>query len=244
MVAGFVAGVRHVTRGFRLLGAPGIRRFVVVPLLINLLLFGVALSSLDSAFARLVAPYLADWPAWIYGLAWALFALLAAVLVFCTFSVFANVVASPFTGPLAAAVERHLRGAAVTPAGAAPPFLGEALRAVAAELRKAVYIGVRALPLLLLTIIPGINAAAPLLWLLFGAWMLALEYLDYPFGNHGQVFPAVVAALRQERGMALGFGIGMLAVTLTPVVNFLAVPVGVAAATSLYCAHFADGGPA
>ncbi|MEZ5582290.1 MAG: hypothetical protein R3F37_05475 [Candidatus Competibacteraceae bacterium] len=44
------------------------------------------------------------------------------------------------------------------------------------------------MPLLVLFVIPGVNVIAPLLWLVFGAWMLALQYADYPMGNHGLRF--------------------------------------------------------
>jgi len=37
----------------------------------------------------------------------------------------------------------------------------------------------------LLFIIPVINIAAPILWLLFSAWYMTLEYTDYPMANSG-----------------------------------------------------------
>ena len=68
----------------------------------------------------------------------------------------------------------------------------------------------------------------------FGAWMLAIEYVDCPLGNHGQPYPAVRMKLRPKRRLALGFGGTVMALTMIPVVNFIAMPVGVAAATALY----------
>jgi len=42
---------------------------------------------------------------------------------------------------------------------------------------------------------------------------------------------------RERRGMALGLGAGLALLTAIPVVNFLAMPIGVAAATLLYHEH-------
>jgi CysZ protein len=83
-------------------------------------------------------------------------------------------------------------------------------------------------------IIPVVQVAAPFIWVVFGAWMLALEYLEYPMNNHGRLFPEVRQALRQRRGLALGFGAAVLLLTLIPVVNFIAMPVAVAGATKLW----------
>ena len=39
MITDFFIGIGYVTRGFRLIRRPGIRRFVIIPLLINIILF-------------------------------------------------------------------------------------------------------------------------------------------------------------------------------------------------------------
>ena len=71
------------------------------------------------------------------------------------------------------------------------------------------------------------------MWLLFSAWMLALEYLDYPLSNHGRLFPHYRGALRQRRWLALGFGGAVLLLTLVPLLNFIVMPAAVAGATAL-----------
>ena len=239
--AGAVRGVRHAMRGFRLIVKPGVRVFVVLPLLINTVLFMLALSGLGAALDFAVDRYLANWPEWIQWLAWVVFGLLAALIVFFTFALLANVVASPFNGVLAEAVERHLNGHIQTVPFEWNKFIATALRSIAAELRKLRYFVLRAIPLVIISFIPVVNAAAPPLWIVFGAWMLSLEYLDCPLGNHGRVFPSAVDVMRSERRLALGFGGCMAVLTLIPLINFVAMPVGVAGATSMYCEHFAAG---
>jgi CysZ protein len=239
---GFLDGLAHIWRGFGLLRAPRVRVYVVVPLLINVTLFVLALGSLGEAVDYTIARYLGNLPEFVRWVAWLLFAVLAAIVVFLTFSVVANLVASPFNGLLAQAVERHLRGDETAVPFDLAALLGEVARTVLAELRKLLYMALWAVPLVVLSLIPGVNAVAPAAWLLFGAWMLCMEYLDCPLGNHGRTFPAVLQAMRARRRLALGFGFGMTAVTLVPVLNFIAVPLGVAAATRLYCLDLAPDG--
>ena len=237
---GFIAGARHAVLGLRLITRPGIRAYVIIPLLINIVLFTVALIALGSALDFVVANYLGNWPDWIKSVIWGLLALLSAVMVFFTFSIVANLVASPFNGMLAEAVERHLRPEMSAMSFSWKRFGADLWRTVRSELKKLIYIALRALPLLLLSVIPGLNAAAPLLWFMFGAWMLCLEYLDCPLSNHQQFFPAVLTPMRARRRLALGFGGTITLLTLIPVVNFIAMPIGVAGATALYCRHLSD----
>jgi len=79
-----------------------------------------------------------------------------------------------------------------------------------------------------------INLAAPVLWVVFGSWLLSLEYFDYPMGNHDIVFGEEKRILRERRGIALGFGGGVMIMTSIPIINFIAMPVAVAAATLLW----------
>lgn len=229
----FLAGPGYVMDGFRLILRPGVRLYVFVPLLINSLLFAAAIvlgagvvgdlsSQLSSQWA---------WAEWVVWLLWPLFIAVVLLVGFFFFSVIANLLGAPFNGFLSEAVERSLTGTA-------PPGSGLALAAeIAASLRteagKFLYFGSRAVPLLLLFVIPFVQVTAPFLWMLFGAWTMALEYLEYPLNNHGRLFPEVRALLRQRRGLALGFGSAVLLLTLIPVLNFIAMPVAVAGATKL-----------
>jgi CysZ protein len=111
---------------------------------------------------------------------------------------------------------------------------------VLSEGRKLVYYLVRATPLLILAWIPVVNLAVPVLWLALNAWMLALEYADYPMGNHGVAFAEQRARLAKKPLVALGFGAAALALTLIPVLNFIAVPTAVAGATALWVGELRD----
>ncbi len=72
---------------------------------------------------------------------------------------------------------------------------------------------------------------------MFGAWMLAIEYLDYPMGNQNLTFKQQLTIIKQNRFLCLGLGMAMMVMTIIPGLNFFAMPVGVAAATSLWAKH-------
>lgn len=239
MSIGFAAGVGYALRGCKLLLQPGLRRFVIGPLLVNVLVFAGALAGFGRLLQLTIERFGLGWPDWALWLVWLVFGTLAAAVVFFTFTLVANVLASPFNGLLAEAVERHLAQPQAVLRFSWTRLTAESGRALAAAVAKLFFFAWRALPLLILSVIPGLNLLAAPLWLLFGAWMLTIEYLDCPLGNHGQLFPAAAELIRGERLMALGFGLTLTVLTLIPVVNFFVMPAGVAGATAMYCARFA-----
>jgi CysZ protein len=178
--------------------------------------------------------YLPAWLEWLEWLFWLFFALAAILVVFYTFSILANLIAAPFNGLLAEAVEKHLTGKPLPGGGSLLGALREAPSAIFDELRKIGYFLLRAVPLLILFWIPLLNLAAPVLWALFSAWMMAVEYGDYPMGNHNIRFAEQRRRLGQKRMLSLGFGGATLLATMIPLVNFLVMPAAVAGATALW----------
>jgi CysZ protein len=93
---------------------------------------------------------------------------------------------------------------------------------------------VRTIPLLMLFIVPFLQILAPLIWVLFAAWVMALEYLEYPLGNHGKEFREVRRIIAGRRPLSLGFGLGVSLLTMIPLLNVIAMPVAVSGATKMY----------
>ncbi len=244
MIGDAVRGARCFAAGFRMLSQPGLRRYVLGPLLLNVGLFTVLIWFGAEEFAALVDWLLSPLPAWLDWLRyllWPLFAATALLTVFFTFSLVVNLVGAPFNGLLAEAVERRLTGRSLDESGGWTRILADIGPAVAGELRKLGYFVLRAIPLGILFFIPGINLAAPFLWAAFGAWMLAIEYADFPMGNHGMGFVAQRAVLRRRRGLAFGFGGTAMLATMIPLLNFLVMPAAVAGATQLWVQHLSGG---
>jgi CysZ protein len=225
-----LTGAGYLFKGLRLVLLPGMRRYVVVPALINIVLFGAVLYFGSGWIHDLARELLPEWLAWLAVVLVPLFLVLSAVAVFFTFTLVANLLASPFNGMLAEAVESRLTGRPAPPAS-----MGRLMKdvgiAIASELRKLGYILVRIVPLLLLFLVP---LAGPLLWALFSAWMLAIAFMDYPMGNHGLGFAEQRRILAGQRWLGLGFGLAVMAAMAVPVVNFFVMPCAVAGATALW----------
>ena len=243
MIADVTIGIQALARGIRLLNKPGVRIYVIVPFCINLLLFGALIWVGYSQFQPLVAwmmsfvPGFLDFLEWFI---WLFFGTLAAVTVFFSFTPVANIVAAPFNALMSEKIEIHLTGRAPS---SDISFARMALDAIGSQMRKLVYILLWALGLFLISLIPVVNLIAPVLWVVFGSWLLSLEYFDYPMGNHDLVFDEEKRLLRERRGIALGFGGGVMVLTSIPIVNFITMPVAVAGATLLWVEQFQSSSP-
>ncbi|TNF91118.1 MAG: sulfate transporter CysZ [Gammaproteobacteria bacterium] len=238
MLADISKGTQALARSFSLLNQPGIRVYVIVPFLINLLLFGGLVWYGYNQFVPFVAWLMSYVPAFLEFVEiffWLFFGALAALIVFFAFTPVANIIAAPFNALMSEKIETHLTG---RPPSSDVGFMQMAIDAIASQLRKLVYIMLWALGLFLVSLIPVVNIIAPVLWVVFGSWLLSLEYFDYPMGNHDLVFAEQKRRLAERRGISLGFGGGIMIMTSIPIINFFAMPVGVAGATLLWVEQF------
>ena len=230
------AGVSHLLQGLRLLNQPGLRRFVLIPLLVNIVIFSLLIWFGVGQFEVLLDCLLPEdrWWSFLSWLLWPLFAIALVLVVFFSFTVLANLIAAPFNGLLAEKVEKHLGGGIATEDTDWKALIADIIPSILVELRKLSYFLLRAIPLLILFLIPGVNLAAPVLWFLFNAWYMTLEYGDFPMANHGLKFTDQLPRMRKIRFTAIGFGSGLTLLMLVPVLNFLAMPAAVAGATALW----------
>ena len=227
-----MSGFSYVLRGFGLMWRPGIRRFVLIPLLINILLFGAG------TWAGI--HYAHQWlqgllPSWLEWLNWILIPLLfigLMLVAYFSFTIIANFIAAPFNALLAQKLEMQLTG---KPTPEDDTSLWQlTLKTVAAEWRKFRYFLAYAIPLLLIWLVPGLNLLAPFLWFGFSAWMMTLQYIDAPAGNHMLEFEDQRRWLGTMPVTSFTFGTAMTGMSMVPVLNFLALPVGVCGATALW----------
>ncbi len=238
-------GMMYFLQGLGLIKQPGIRRYIIIPLLINILIFSLgfwfALSQFD-AFIDWALSSLPDWLSWLKWILWPLFVITFYGLVFYSFSIIANFVAAPFNGPLATAVEKHLTGHDSSVPGRT--FMQEVTDSIGNELIKLRYSLYLMMPLAFLSLMgmvfPLISPLVAVLWLLYTAWILTLEYAEFPMGNHAMTFRDIRSTLAARRLLSLGFGGSVLLATMIPLVNFLVMPVAVAGATRMYIEQFQD----
>jgi len=105
-------------------------------------------------------------------------------------------------------------------------------RTLGREFAKLAYYIPRALGFLLLFFI--LPVFGQILWFLFSAWMMAIQYCDYPFDNHKVAFKDMRRTLNQSRGNCFSFGIGVSIFSMIPIVNFLVMPVAICGATAMW----------
>ena len=238
---GLLAGARCLWEGLLLLSRPGLRRWAVAPVLVSALLFGTLAVGMGNELLSLFAPTAGEDLLWLRWLIWLLLGLAGLIAGGFLLALLAAVVAAPFLSQLTAAVEHHLDPATLfLPASGGWRSLGQGL---AGEWRKLRYmLLLLALPVLVV-LIPGLNLLAPLCWFGVGAWLLAVEFVDYPCAHRGQPFPGVLHLLRQHRRLAFGFGGAVTLLSALPVLNCLLLPAAVAGACVLHQKTSADGRP-
>ena len=95
--------------------------------------------------------------------------------------------------------------------------------------------------MLILFVIPGVTLIAPIVWILFSAWFLALEYMSYSLDEHGLSFFEQRNQVKKFRLGATAFGgITMLGLSI-PILNILVPPAVVIGATA-YILSAKEGG--
>jgi len=232
----FVIGIRCFLRGFTLIFKPGIRAWAVVPVILSATIYVVLFWWASTHASDVIAwaeAGLPSWLSWLGSVMWVLFWVLAVVLITFTFVLVADVVSSPFNGPLAEATERTLTGEN-------PPTLSLARmvvrlpRILIQEMKKLLYAMVFSIPFLLLFLVPAVNAVAPVLWFFWSAWVLALAYTDYTLDNNGFLFRDMRRLLYRHRLATWGFGAAASIAFTIPVLNILAVPSAVCGGTVLW----------
>lgn len=227
-------GIRAFFDGVRAARAPGLRRYTWLPALVGLLIItgGLTLTfEYVDALSRWLTSTLPGWLDFLSLILAPLLYLLGILAGAWLFGFVAALIASPFLGDLSKAVERTRFDGA--PAEGSRVWQ-EALHALGREVRKLGYHLPRLLVVFLVTLIPVVNAVAPLVWFAFGAWAMAVEFCDYPVENRRRPFSDTVEILSRHRGAALGYGACVTLAMAIPLVNFLFIPVAVCGGTILW----------
>ena len=226
--------LHYLTRGAGLLVRPGLKRFVLVPLLVNLVLFVVATIALVHVYRDLLTQlveWMPEWLAFVAWILWLLFAFLLLVVYGYTFNIITNLVAAPFYGILAEKIEQELTGKEPKPESLSALIP----RTLARELTKLWYFVSRGslvlLVLVVLWFIPVVNLASALISVLWAAWCMSVQYIDYPADNHQLEFREMRRRLNTESLTSYTFGGLVMAGSMIPLVNIFMMPIAVAGAT-------------
>ena len=217
---------------------PGLRRFVLIPLIANIVLFSLMGWLLYGLIVDFYEAAMLTVPEWLQFLSWIITPLLWLIGGLMTGYVSTLIVlmlTSPFHALLAEKVEEAITGEPVPALDGIAAALLEVPRALFRELRKVLYYVPMAVGVLILTIVPLFNVFAPLAWFLLGAWMMSLQFVDYPMDNHRLAFRDVRDACAARRLSTIGFGGTVAFFTGIPLLNLIVIPAAVIGATLLWC---------
>jgi len=239
------SGMGYFLKGFELIQLKGIRRFVLIPLLINLLFFSVAFYFIFlelEHYITLFIGWLPNWLNWLSSVIWPLAVVTVLIIFSFIFSTAANWLAAPFNGLLSEKVEllliRESKLAETPSSDGMIDIVKDIPRTLSRELQKLTYYLPRAIGFfILLWILPVVGQ---IIWFLFVAWMMAVQYKDYPFDNHKIPFSIMKRAIQERKGLSYGFGASVTLFSMLPIINLVVMPVAICGATALWVDHYRD----
>lgn len=231
------SGAAYFFTGVRMLARPELRKYILIPLLVNVFIFvgltALVIQNFDSFTS--VNWHLPEWLAFLEKtLKWVAWLLLVVVVIIgygYTFNIITNIIAAPFYGLLAQKTEALLTGEPVDD----EPLLRMIPRTIGREIKKLFYFLTRGVFILLLMVllgtVPLLNFSVPLLGTLWSAWCMAIQYVDYAADNHQSDFRRLRKKLRKQKYSSLGFGGTVMGCSMIPLVNIVAMPAAVVGGT-------------
>ena len=107
------SGAGYFIKGFELIRKKGIRRFVFIPLSINLIMFSIAFYSMFlqlEHYMEILNQWLPEWLNWLSVVIWPLAIITVLVVFSFIFTTIANWISAPFNGLLSEKIEAILTG--------------------------------------------------------------------------------------------------------------------------------------
>ncbi len=230
-----VFALHCLIKGLMWLGKQPLRKFLIMPILINFVIYAIALGLGIFYINDVIAYLIPEKLHWLLWLLWPLYFFCIAIIGFFSFTMLANLIASPFYGKLSARTLKIIKQNQPSPepqenaanAVAEPTWL----HAMLVELRRIRYLLKWMVLLGIISMIPGLNMLAPLLWAIFGAWGCAFEFFGYALENKSLLFPEQKEFIADVRFGSLSFGGVVLLGLGLPFINLLVAPAAVIAAT-------------
>ncbi|MEV6981246.1 EI24 domain-containing protein [Sphaerisporangium sp. NPDC051017] len=236
-VGGFADGVKYVFQGLGWVARnPGQWLFGLIPALLALVLYIVALVLLGTYAGDLAAwatPFADGWNTGLRETLRALLGLvvfaLGLVLSVVTFTAATLAIGDPFYEKLSERVEEDLGGVEVV---AELPLWRSVLRSLRDSVVTLGYVLMFTIPLFFLGFVPVIGqTVVPVLGAAVSGFFLTVELTALAMERRGLARRQRFAVLRADKAPALGFGVLLFLVFLVPLGAVVAMPAAVAGAT-------------
>ena len=229
----FSRGMLYLLKGVNALFTKGLKRFILLPLLFNFILF----SGLFYVIYHYLFPYSVEainqLPAWLHFLQsifFIIFFISFFLLSLSVFTVIFSVIAAPFYGLLAEKAQALLFKS-TTPAVS---FATVAWRSIKRQGQFLLYYFPRFFGMCVLFFVPFIQPIYPFLWFAFNAWMLSIQCQDFVMDNNLIDFKPMKDKLQQKKWVTLGFGSMINFGCAIPILNILTIPAAVIGSVILY----------
>jgi len=243
-------GFGYFVQGMGLLTQSGMKRYVLIPILANVVVFFILTGWLIQYFSSVTDWFnglLSFW-SWLAYLATFIATLLSGVIFFTilliygySFNLITNIIAAPFYGLLAEKIEARLTGVLFP----TESFSKMAMRTLRREMIKLWYFVTRGIAvtiaLFILAFIPFLNLSVPFFALLWGAWVMTLQYVDYPADNNKLPFTELRKRLKKRPYSTTGLGSTIMLGSMIPVVNIFVMPIAVAGGTLYWSKELREG---
>ncbi len=229
-------GFKYFFKGLSILGTKGLRRFIILPFLINIVIMGTGLwFGFDLATdwtAAMSANYLPGWLQWLTYIINPIIFICFLVIIFYTFTLFALTLGAPFYSILSEKVQTVFYGD--------EPFsskmsVGDTVKDIPhiifLELRKLFYRIPFMIASILVMLFPIIGQLGAII---LTSWCNAMDYTSYGYENNRYSLRVSRKNLTEHKLLCLSFGCTVWAALLIPFVNLIMIPVAVAGGTMLW----------
>ncbi len=240
-VVNFSRGFFAPFRSVRILRSnPRLLPYIIIPFLINAIVFSGAVYLGLDFFGTTVVEQLPHGEAWywaaLYWLVWTLAVLVTAVLVFFTFTVVGNLIASPFNDLLSERTEQALSGQTNNEVFSIGQFLSDGWRTVLMEAKKMSIFVVIMVLILPLNLLPGVGSGLyTVLAVGLTLFFLSFEYLGFVMVRKHKFFSEQKSYIFARKFLMLGFSCGVMVLLAIPFFQLLCIPLAVIGITRLWC---------
>lgn len=235
----FFQGLKYPFHGLKFIfTTPRVWKFVLIPLLINILVFAGGLYLLWIKLEHFLG-IIPKSEAWYFGVLY--YAVLSMIVIsyllvaFYLFTIVGNIIAAPFNTLLSERVEEAERQTKLSLPLTLKTVLRDAARAMSTEIKKVLVFLLFFVPIFIINFIPVIGSLLyTVLIFVFTAFALTFTFTDYALERKLLPFRQKWRIVLRHKGLSLGFGGMCFFLGLIPLVNLFLFPVCVTGGTLLY----------
>jgi len=224
----------YLIEGVRRLSTKGLKRFIILPILFNLILFSALFYSVYHYLFPYAQIYINQLPAWLGFMSGVLFVvfILSCFLIFLSaFTVVFNLLAAPFNGFLAEKAQYIFYNEVIPSLS----FSTIAIRSIKRQGHFILYFIPRFLCMCILFFIPFLHPVFPFIWFAFNAWILSVQYQDFAMDNNLVSFSEMKRKIAKNKAQTFGFGSLVHIISFIPLLNIFIMPAAVIGGVLMYC---------